>query len=74
MAKGGFNEITRGKTLVRSNLEGVRREPMLTHVKPGHLDGPAPNNTTGGIYTPEQLFGAAKDFGYQVVVATCGAA
>ena len=71
--KEGFNEVhPEAKPLTRSNLGAcARRGQMLTHVKPGHLlDGPAPNNTTGGIYTPEQLFGAAKDFGYQVVVAT----
>ena len=72
--KEGFNIDHQGlgKPLTRSNLgKCARRRQMLTHVKPGQLlGGPAPNNTTGGIYTPEELFRAAKDFGYEVVVAT----
>ena len=66
--KEGFNTQHReGRDLTRKNLERcARRNEMLSHVKPSHLSG---QDKPDHLNTPEKLMRAARQLGYEVIVA-----
>ena len=69
--KEGFNtdrnHAPQGRDLTRTNLARcARRDEMLSHIKPGHL---SKQDRPDHITTPEKLMRAARDNGYEVVVA-----
>ena len=66
--KEGFNTQHReGRDLTRKNLERcARRNEMLSHVKPSHL---SPEDKRDHLNTPEKFMRAARQFGYEVIVA-----
>ena len=70
--KEGFNTNHReGRVLTKAHLKRcAERNEMLSHVKPSHL---SPEDKRDHLNTPEKFMRAARQFGYEVIVAESGA-
>ncbi|KAH8051127.1 hypothetical protein JL721_11223 [Aureococcus anophagefferens] len=66
--KEGFNTNHReGRVLTKAHLKRcAERNEMLSHVKPSHL---SPEDKRDHLNTPEKLMRAARELGYEVIVA-----